>query len=329
MRRRNHDAPGRLTWLWLLLLLLAAPATARAEVVVLHFLNGDRITGELISEASGQIVIQTSTLGRLTIPEVQVARREKLTPPPPPKPIAPTNAAAAKPATTNKVAQVPAPKPPAPKRWFFEAQLGANMQFNQQDTEVFYAHQQTRYDRTPFRGLFDIKANHGTLNDVLSANNMDGLLRGEFDVSKRVFFFNAMTAGYDELRKIDFRYDNSLGIGYKLIMRPNLTLNTDLGVNYQKQFFSDGERPGNISMRFGEVMSWKMTKRISLDHRAEFMPRNFSTDNFQVRLEANLSYLLTDHLTFNVSVSDLYDARPPRGITPNDLQIRSSIGVRF
>lgn len=318
--------------------MLAVPAAARAEVVVLHFLNGDRITGEVISEASGQIVIQTSTLGRITIPEVQVARREKLTAPPPPattpKPAAATNAPAAKPATTNQVAQAaavkpPPPKPPAPKRWFFEAQLGANMQFNQQDTEVFYGHFQTRYDRTPFRGLFDVKANHGTLNNVLSANNMDGLLRGEFDVSKRVFFFNAMTAGYDELRKIDFRYDNSLGVGYKLIMRTNLTLNTDLGVNYQKQFFSDGERPGNISMRIGEVMSWKVSKRIALDHRAEFLPRSFGADNFQVRLEANLSYLLTDHLTFNVTGSDLYDARPPRGVSPNDLQIRSSIGVRF
>ncbi|HVY69784.1 MAG TPA: DUF481 domain-containing protein, partial [Verrucomicrobiae bacterium] len=260
----------------------------------------------------------------------QITKRENVpptlaSPPPVPKPPEPKP----EPKPVAKAVVAPPPPKPKPKRWSFEAQVGANLQYNQQDVEVFYGHVLAKYDHTPFRALAEYHANRGTLNGVVSANNMDGLVRLEYDLSKKVFLFNATTAAYDEIRKLDLQYDESIGVGYKWLTRTNMTLSSDVGANYQKQFFSDDAEQEFYSARLGETFSWKITKRVSFDNRAEILLRDVDINNYQFRVEGTLSYLFSDHLTFNIGVIDLYDTRPAAGITPNDLQIRTSVGVKF
>jgi hypothetical protein len=326
---RNNSRPSRPPLLlWVLTLLSLVTWLARAGAVTLHLKNGDRVTGEIQSEDDKQVTLQSPTLGKLTIAPDQIVRRENVpptlaSPSPVPKPPEPEP----KPKPEAKVA--PPPPKPKPKRWFFEAQVGANLQYNQQNVEVYYGHVLVKYDHTPFRALAEYHANYGTLNGAMSANNMDGLVRVEYDLSKKVFLFNAATAGYDDIRKIDLQYDDSVGIGYKWITRTNLTLSTDIGVNYSQQYFSDGLDQNFYSGRVGEAFSWKITKRVSFDNRAEILLRDADISNYQFRVEGTLSYLLTDHLTFNITVLDVYDSRPAAGVTPNDMQIRTSLGVKF
>ena len=48
-----------------------------------------------------------------------------------------------------------------------------------------------------------------------------------------------------------------------------------------------------------------------------------------LRIETNLRYWLKTYLSLNLTVINLYDTRVAQGVEPNDLQIRSSIGVKF
>src|SRR2546423_1036996 len=88
-------APVVLTGLWIFFALLSP---LKAETVVLHLKNGDRIAGTIISEDTNRVVISTTWIKELAIPVFEIKNREK------PEPAAP----APKPA-------VPAPTPaPAP-----------------------------------------------------------------------------------------------------------------------------------------------------------------------------------------------------------------------
>jgi putative salt-induced outer membrane protein YdiY len=212
------------------------------------------------------------------------------------------------------------------------AQIGANLGFSTKEVQTYTARLKAVY--TPIKTLrnnFDYSASYGTTDGVLSENQMDGSWKLEYDVGKqkRFLVYNAVGAGYNEIQKIDSRYDFGPGMGYKLIVRTNYVLKTEFGGNFQQQYFSTGEAKSRYSLRLAEDMTWQIAKWLKFDNKLEFFPELDRLSKYRFRGEANLSYLLRHNLTLSLSVIDLYDTTPPAGVSNNDLQIRSLIGIKF
>ncbi len=355
---------------WLVLVALLLVNACRAETVTVHLRNGASVTGEMISLDTTFITITNAALGKIAVPVVEIQRLEKksggppaaqpaaspppatATNPPPatsaaqtaptnqPPPQAAVPAPAPKPAATpaaqpsaNKpaVAQSPPVKPKAPRRWTVDAQVGADLQYNQNERQLYYGRAKWTYGKERFRSIVDYLVNYGKTDGILSANDMSGSVRVELDVekTKRVFLFDAAGAGYNEIRKIDLSYDDSFGLGYKLVTRTNLTLNADIGVNYQKQHFSDGTSKDYGALRLGELMSWKISSKWFLDEKFEFYPRFTDIGDYRMRFEANLRYLLSHSLNVNFTMIDQFDTQPAPGVTKNDLLLRATLGFKF
>jgi opacity protein-like surface antigen len=355
---------------WLVLVAFLLVNTCRADTVTLHLRNGASVTGEMISLDTTFITITNSVLGKIAIPVVEIQRLEKKNtgqaagqtnaPPqpatatnqPPAKPMAqtaPTNqpparaalpapapqpaaTAAAQPAANKPPAAQPPPvKPKPPKRWTIDAQVGADLQYNQNERRLYYGRAKWTYGKERFRSIVDYLATYGKTDGILSANDMNGSVRVELDVekTKRVFLFNAAGAGYNEIRKIDLGYDDSFGLGYKLVARTNLTLNTDFGVNYQRQHFSNGTSKDYGALRLGELMGWKISSKWILDEKFEFYPRFTDIGHYRMRFETNLRYLLSNSLNLNLTVIDQYDTQPASSVTRNDLLVRATLGFKF
>lgn len=351
VHRIQNVALGVLT---LSLLLLTPPLRAVGDSaqpqpgsVVILLKNGDQLTGIVVAENASRLILKSPLLGRTRIPLQDIASRRAPTPPPVaqvavPPPQKPPTAAGPQPAPTpagrtnapppaaaSKPTTPPPPPPPKPRPWHVDLQFGSSMQYNQQDVEIYYGKAGFNYSQDKLRITAEYKRNFGTFNKVLSVDNMDGLFRTEYDLTKSVFAFNAAGAGYDLIRLIELRYDDSLGLGYKLVTRPNLRINGDIGANIQHLDFTRDPPHSYISFRIGESVFWKITEKLTLDQKIEFMPRSLGLQNFQVRGEATLSFSITSLLNLNFTMADTYDDRPAAGISPNDLQFRSSIGFRY
>jgi hypothetical protein len=331
---------------------------ARAETVTLRLRNGASVTGEMISLDATFITITNAALGKIAVPVKEVRRIEKkntdqavATAPSPTLPTVATNPPAAPTAATNQpppqaapaakpasppaaqplAAQKPPVKPKAPRRWAFDAQIGADLQYNQSQRQIYYGRAKWTYGKDRFRSIVDYLVNYGETDDILSANDMNGSVRVELDIekSKRVFLFDAAGAGYNEIRKIDLSYDDSFGLGYKLIAATNVTLSADIGVNYQKQNFSDGTDKDYGALHLGELMSWKISSKWFLDEKFEFYPRFTDVGEFRMRFEANLRYLISHSLNLNLTVIDQFDTQPALGVTRNDLLLRVTVGFKL
>ena len=342
---------------WLVLVAFLLVNACRAETVTLHLRNGASVTGEMIALDTTFITITNAALGKIAIPVVEIQRLDKknagqtsgqpaasqapatATNPPPATPAAqtaPTNqpppqAALPAPAPKPAAAQAPPVKPKPPRRWTIDAQVGADLQYNQNERRLYYGRAKWTYGKERFRSIVDYLATYGKTDGVLSANDMNGSVRVELDVekTKRVFLFNAAGAGYNEIRKIDLGYDDSFGLGYKLIARTNLTLNADIGVNYQKQHFSDGTSKDYGALRLGELMGWKISSKWFLDEKFEFYPRFTDIGDYRMRFETNLRYLISNSLNLNLAVIDQYDTQPASSVTRNDLLVRATLGFKF
>ena len=169
---------------------------------------------------------------------------------------------------------------------------------------------------------------YGRTDGALSDNRMDGTWKVEYDLNKQFLLYNAFRAGYDEIRGIDFQYDFGPGLGYKWIVRTNFVFKNELGGNYQEQFFVHDKQTSRYSLRLAEDMWWQVTPKIRWDEKVEFFP-DVEDSDYRFRLETNLSYLLKQNLTLTLNVVNLYDTAVPDGVSKNDLQIRSLLGIKF
>jgi hypothetical protein len=356
--RRPHHATnchcGLNFWLFFTLSLAAINWQARAATTVLHLKNGDRIAGTIVSEDTNHVVITTSWIKDLSVPLIQIEKRELLPETPAnkiavadqkPASVATTNAAPKTNAAASVVVTAPVKPTAVPKKkhWKGEAKVGADFLYGAKDQQTYYGRFKLTYEHPYesdpkhfFRNVTEFGLDYGRTEGVLSADRMDGSDKVDLDFGKRkLFVYNLGAAGYDRVRKIDLHYEIGPGLGYHVLACTNLTANMEAGASYQVQYRSDGTATNaststeNFYFRFAEDFSWKINKTLAWSEKFEFFPQVEDLRQFRSRFETTLSYGIWQNVSLNLSMLNLYDTRPARGVPNNDLQIRSSVGVTF
>lgn len=299
-------------------------ASLQAQNVVLHLRNGDRVTGTILTEETNQVTLKTTWWNVVVIPTAQIKSREVMSVTPGPPPALP-------PTPTQVVAKPPeAPaKPKAPKYWTGEALLGTDLLFSESRRQLYTGKLKVTYTHSRLRSIFDYMFSYGTQDGVLSDNRMYGTTKTEYDLTRRLYVYNLMGAGYDEIRRIDLRYEVGPGLGYHLIKRTNYVLNAEVGVNYQEEDLRDSLVRESFFYRFAEDFTWKISNRFSFDEKFEYFPQVSNWGEYRFRFESNVRFALKSNLSLVLTVLEQYETQPAPGVGQNDLQIRSSVGLKF
>ena len=328
-----HSCFGRLAVAGLF---ISLPASAVNVVVQLR--NGDRLTGQLVTQETNHVVISTSWADSLVLPisaigGIRTAEGDPLyTPPPPPA------AAPATPPTPGPVAQ-PKPKPvtQSPKRKLTtRANLGLDLIFGASERQIYYTRIKSDYEHPYeqnsahfFRTTADYLANYGQTDGQLSANNMGGSLQTDFDFGPHSYFYNIGNAGYDQIRKIDLQYGVGPGVGQHLFKKPAFALDVESGINYQVQERSAGDSPESAYLRLADNLTWKLADRVTVRGKSQFQLSLQDANQFRLALDSTLEYRLWSSLSLNLTLLDNFDTDPAPGVNQNEVQVRSSLGITF
>ena len=311
---------------------MAAAAVAHGGDVVLRLKNGDSLSGAILSETEGRIRLRHSVLGEIQLPVAEVVGREIL---PASGSLARTNAVVPiDPKLTEVQFAVPKPTPPAPvaakpKHWNFDLQAGLDLGFGATDRQLYNLRAKAVHTLGRLRNSFDYMFTFGKTDGVKSADRMDALLKTDYDLRGRYFLYDLGGVGYDDVRRINLRYEIGPGVGYHVLRRDKLKLNVELGGNYQVHELSDGSRSESFFYRIAEDSFWQVTPKLSFDQRLEFFPGIADMEQYRLRFEGNMRYALRSNLYLTMTALDLYDNRPARGVVKSDLQLRSSVGLKF
>jgi len=277
------------------------------------------------------VVIATTWSKELHIPLNQIESRQPVCVP------APANAVtAATPGTPPAVVVAKPETRPVLKPWKLDAKLGMDLIYGETDRRIYYGQLALKYAR-PYepgsqqflRNTLEYRVDYATTDAVQSANRMYGSDKTDFDVGERMFVYNLVGAGYDDVRQIDLQYETGPGLGYHLIRRPTFTANVEGGFSYQAQ-----ERAGSAPIeaayaRVAQDVTWKIYPQTTFSQRASVLTRVDSPEQLQMRLEANLGFAIVKNISFNLTAIEMYDTRPVPGVTPSEFQLRSAIGLAF
>lgn len=305
-----------------------------AQNLSLTLRNGDKLSGTWIGENKTNLLLKTIWAEKLEIPHALILNRQtnaEITVAKSPAAPAVSNVSKKEPTlpkvTANKTTAKPATKPP--QAWHGDVQLGTDLGFSEKNRKLYYGRFKITYAQDKFKTVFDYNGSYGKIDGILSVNRMDGSAKTDFDLNKKWYVYNLAGAGFDEIRKIDLRYEIGPGVGYHLITRTNFVMNLESGINYQAQYFSTGVESEHFYFRLAENVTWKISKKVTWDEKFEYFPRVEDLTEFRLRFETNLRYWISDHLSFNLTLLDLYDTQPANNVSRNDLQIRSSVGIKF
>lgn len=224
---------------------------------------------------------------------------------------------------------LPGAKPAALKNWAIDIQLGMDLGLSERKRQNYSGHAKVTYGKERFRHVLDYDFAYGRTEGITSANRMDGASKMDYDLTSRWYVYSLATIGYDRIRKIDYRFEVGPGLGYHLVKLTNFVFNLESGIDYQSQHLKDDTRPDLFFFRLAENATWQVTRRLSWDEKFEYLPRVEKPSEYKLRLESNARYLFASNFSFVLTVLDLFESRPAMGVSKNDLQIRSALGVKF
>ena len=332
-----------------------------AQRVTLHLKNGDRLTGEVLSEDTERIVLSTpwNIAIHVSKSEIdhQVAVNPELGPTPPAAgdtpltPVDPVGAGSVPQASTVSAADGAKPvavartepstgaSPAAkrPKQWKWNLKLGTDVVKGAKDRTIYFgqtALTYTRnYERNPkefLRNRIEYRVDYGETAGKVSANRMVGANKLDFDIGSGYYGYAALGGGYDKVRKIDYQYEVGPGVGYHLIAERSLVLDGEIGLNYQyRKGLNGAPNREVVQFRVGQELTWEVVPKITLTEQVAFLPFLDDLGEYQVRLRGNLGFGIVRYLSLNLTVLNLYDTLPAPGVPNNEFQFRSSLGVTF
>jgi len=181
---------------------------------------------------------------------------------------------------------------------------------------------------------------NSTVNGVNSttAHAIRGGVRGDLNVSDRLFVFGFTDQEYDQFQNLDLRSVFGGGFGYHAVKTKNTALDVFAGGSYDAVFFgavtATATTPASpsVTSKTGEVVSGetfntKLNNRTTITEQFSFYPNVSETGQYRFQFDTTAATKLKNWLSWQVTYSDRFLSDPLPGFKKNDLLL--STGLRF
>ncbi len=204
---------------------------------------------------------------------------------------------------------------------------------------------ETPRDKITVYGDYIFANNSSVPPTVTTANALDAGLRGDLNISPRVFVFAFTDFQTNELQHLDLRSVFGGGFGYHVIKTANTTFDIFGGITYDRDSFGSYQLanptpppifntiPSSVQNSaeavVGEELDTKLSKRTSVTERYSFYPNLSHTGDYRFQFDTNIATQVNNWLSWQVTLSDRYISYPPVGLKANDLLLSTGLRVTW
>jgi putative salt-induced outer membrane protein YdiY len=168
-----------------------------------------------------------------------------------------------------------------------------------------------------------------------TAHAIRGGIRGDFNVSDRLFVFGFTDFEYDQFQDLDLRNVLGGGLGYHVIKTKNTTLDAFGGGDYEQEYFSATTAfPTGLTRKTGEAvlgeeLDSKLNGRTTLSEKLSLFPNASNTGEYRFQFDATAATKLKAWLGWQVTFSDRYLSNPLPGLKKNDVLLSTGLRLTF
>jgi len=209
--------------------------------------------------------------------------------------------------------------------WTGAFDLGFGLAQSTVDTTTFATGLGVERRKSPTRLVFGTKYGYGTQDrdnepTTKVTDNLSGLLRGEYDLTSKIYSFGSGDGKYDAIQRLSIRGVPQAGLGYRFYKTDDAFLQAESGGAWVYQKYFGGEENDFWAVRFGGEAGGKTWRDMRWSWKGEYLPAvDDWANNYLLRTEAALLYPMTDLLYLKWSLLDEYNNQPAADATNNNL----------
>lgn len=171
-----------------------------------------------------------------------------------------------------------------------------------------------------------------------TANDFRGGVRGDLNLTPRLFVFALADYETNELQHLNLRQVYGGGLGYHVIKNDRTTFDVFGGASYDRDSFGQyfllnppaffpGQVRNSAEILVGEELATHIGTRTTLGERFVFYPNMSDLGQFRYQFSATSATVMKKWLSWQVTFTDGYLSNPPFGLKSNDLLLSTGLRV--
>jgi putative salt-induced outer membrane protein YdiY len=224
--------------------------------------------------------------------------------------------------------------------WDGNLDLGFNAQQATTDTVGLTLDFKTTRSKGPTRLIFGATYRYGTQtpkngNKTTTQDQWYGLIRGEYDLTARLYAFGSGEATYDAIQHLSIRGIPKAGIGYTFweeVLNPDQRnfLAGEAGPAWVYERYFGGSTNDYWAVAFALVAGYYLPYGAHFDGRIDYLPSvSDFTNDYLLRAAAAVTMPLVDPISAKFSVLNEYDNTPAPNTDRNSLFITAGLSVAW
>lgn len=168
-------------------------------------------------------------------------------------------------------------------------------------------------------------------SEEITASELRGFIRQEYDLTARVFGFGSLEAEHDGVEAVAYRAIPKLGAGYKIVNREDLYVAVDAGGAYVYESFYGAGHNSYAAVALGGEHKWKLPLLgANWYSRVDYLPSiTDPLDDYRLRGETGLLVPLMEQLALKASLIDAYNAQPAEDTSANTLTTLLGLSLTY
>lgn len=276
--------------------------------------NGDRWSGEVLSEDEHVLRLKTSAAGEVTIDKTYVDMSR--TSPPENTVVGPS--------------QTPISRPPV--EWSKRISLGyTKTSGNSRRNQVVgsaVVNRKTGQNESTFK--FDTL--YASSNDSVEAKKFYGMLRyaNSFGINLKSYIVYKLEGQQDIFANVEYRLIPSIGLGYWFSDNDDMRAMAELAAGYQYTKYRSGmESEGQPVLLPRVFLDKRIISRLHLTQDLTFYPSLSALNNYRYRSETALINQINDRWGVKIQFINEYDSHPPNDVKKADFTWITSLEYNF
>lgn len=181
---------------------------------------------------------------------------------------------------------------------------------------------ETRRWKHGVRGQVDYQQDLG----VTSRERFFAGYEGNWKFSPRGFAVLVLNYERDRFTGFNSRFSQALGLGYRLVDTPGLTVAFDGGPALRQTLFTTGAQENVLAARAAVNAKWVMTRNLTLSQTATYYADNVNSSLLAL---SQLTARLNGRLSARLSVQLNNESNPPAGRENTDTVTRATLVYNF
>ncbi len=207
-----------------------------------------------------------------------------------------------------------------------EAELGFVTKEGNSETQTINAKLQLSKDTLGWAHQAYFTAFNNASGDETTAEKYSIALQSDRKLDDRASLYMVVTHEEDHFSGFDYQSTIGVGYGYKVIEEDDRTLTLEAGPGYRVNSVVDGDTQSEVTLRLGEIYSWKFSETAELNQHLTIESGDLNTIS---HLGASVKSALTGSLALKVGVDIKYTDKVPAGRKDTDTETYATVSYAF